>query len=231
MHAEVLAVAAIGVGIEVADEGAFDGGAGARGGGKVRPRSWLLREARTTSSRMRAGLGVADGGSGGVADGVDGGLGLFAEADDEEPLGLQAGGGMQQQRLVGAGFVFAAGQDGCRGGADGFVAGQQDRLGLGVGALGGLGVDGGDGEEFGFDLGEGREREFCTHTCIIISLRSEEESPIACWLLACGPSEPNGRNVCSVSETAGSRAFGPSLSLETLAVCGSATTEACRERI
>ena len=107
-------------------------------------------------------LGVAHGGSGRVANGMDGGLGFFAESDDEKSLGFQSGWGVQQYGFVGAGFVFATGEDGSGGGADGLVACEQDGHGLNVWSFGSLGIDGGDGEKFGFDLGEGeKESSVC----------------------------------------------------------------------
>ncbi len=87
------------------------------------------------------------------------GLGLLAQADQQQPLGGQAGRGVQQQRLVGAGLVFAAGEHGGRGGLHGRVGGQQHGLGLGVGAFGGLCVGGQHGQQFGFDSGKMRKRQ------------------------------------------------------------------------
>jgi hypothetical protein len=160
MNADVFAFTAVGVWIEVANEGALDDSARHY---MERAYGVVLRQGKRQISDG-AGLGVADCGSSGIADGVDGGLGFFAEADDEQSLGFQSGGGVEEYGFVCAGFVFAAGEDRSGGGADGFIAGQQDRLGFSVGALGGLGVDGGDGEEFGFDLGEGGEGEVSLHT-------------------------------------------------------------------
>ncbi len=128
MDADVFALAAIGVGIEVADEGAFNGGACAGIAGSVRPRSCGASGSANVEFANGARLGVAHGGSGGVANGVDGGFGLLAEADDEEPFGFQSGGGVEEDRLVGAGLEFAAGEHRSCGGADGFVVRQQDRL-------------------------------------------------------------------------------------------------------
>ncbi len=49
---------------------------------------------------MAAGLGEADGGAGALAELVDGDVGGFAEADDEQALGLQAGGRVEQEGLA-----------------------------------------------------------------------------------------------------------------------------------
>ena len=82
-----------------------------------------------------ARLGVADGGSGGLADCVDRGFGFFAEADDEESLGFQSGRGMQEHGFVGAGLVFAGGEDGSCGGADGSSPVSRTGWGLASGPL------------------------------------------------------------------------------------------------
>ncbi len=168
VDAEVFAFAAVGVGVEVADEGAFGGGAAGFSWGKT-----FGLGKREDELADGAGLGVSDGGSGGVADGMDGGLGFLAETDDEEAFGLESGGGVEEEGFIGAGFEFAGGEDGGGGGADGFITGEQDGLGLGLGALGGLSVDGGDGEEFGFDLGEVREGKVCAHTGSLFHLEGK----------------------------------------------------------
>ncbi len=83
----VLAVAAVGVGIEVADECALDCGAGTGWSGPVfglgQRKGQLADPAR---------FGEADGGSRRVAHAVHRGLGLFAQADDQQALGGQASG-------------------------------------------------------------------------------------------------------------------------------------------
>ncbi len=164
MNADVFALTAVGVGIEVADEGTLH--CGPRAGIRRERQVQVLRRFRQRKCQVANGarLGVAHGGASGVANGVDGGLGLLAEPNDQESLGLQPDGGVEEDGLVGAGLIFAAGEHSGCGGADGFVAGQENRLRFSVRALGGLGVDGGDGEKFGFDLGEGRERKVCAHT-------------------------------------------------------------------
>ena len=114
-----------------------------------------------------ARLGEPDSGSGCVADAVRGRLGFLAQADDQQPLRLQPGWGVQQQRLVGAGFEFAARQDGGGRFIHGGIAGEQFRRGLYVRALLGLGVHGHNGQQFSLNLGERRVRQFRAHSGII----------------------------------------------------------------
>ena len=84
----------------------------------------------STSSRIPRGLAVADGGSGSVAHAVDGGFGELAEADDQQPLGGEARRGMQEDSFIGAGFVFAGGEDGSGGGLNSRVGGESVGAGL-----------------------------------------------------------------------------------------------------
>ena len=155
LDALVFAVAAIGVGVEVADKGALDGGAHA---GRVRAKLWSRFGQGEGQLADAARLGEADGGSGGVADAVDGGLGLLAQADDQQPLGGQACGGVQQQGFVGAGLVFAAGQDGGRGGLDGWSAVSSTGSGLASGPLEVWVSAASDGQQFGFEIRGGEQR-------------------------------------------------------------------------
>ena len=91
---------------------------------------------------------------------MDGGFGLFAEADDEQAFGGKAGRCVQKEGFIRAGFVFAACEHGGCGGLDGGVGGEQRGLRLGVGPFGGLGVGGNDGQEFGLDGSERRAKKF-----------------------------------------------------------------------
>jgi len=134
---EVFAVAAVGVGIEIADDAAFDGGADAGAWRK----EFCYRKSKDQIADC-AGLGEADGCSGGVADAVRGCLGLLAEADDEETLGGETGGGVEQEGLIGSALEFPTGEGGGGRGLDRFVCGEEDRVGFGVGGFRSLGVDG-----------------------------------------------------------------------------------------
>ena len=58
-------------------------------------------------------------------------------------------GRVQQQGFVGPSLVFAACKNGGRGGRNGRIRCEQFGRGLGVRALFGLGIDGGNGEQFG----------------------------------------------------------------------------------
>ena len=124
LDAQVFAVAAVGVRVEVAEGGAFEDGAGAGAG-------WEIVGFREGEDELAdgAGLGEADGGSGGGAHGVDGGFGLLAQAYDEQAVGGQASGSVEQHGLVGGGLELSAGEDGGGGGLDRFVGGQQGRDG------------------------------------------------------------------------------------------------------
>ena len=117
LHALVFAVAAVGVGIEVADESALDGCAHAGpAGGRL---SELISGKAKANSRMPRGLAKRTAVPAASRTLVDGGFGQLAEADDEEPFGGQTGGGMQQDRLIGPGLVFACRKHGGSGGLNG----------------------------------------------------------------------------------------------------------------
>ena len=157
LNALVFAVAAIGVGVEVADESALRRPR-ARCGSGGRPFGVFGQGKDQFADAAR--LGEADGGSGGVADAVDRGFGLFAEANNEQAFGCQAGGGVQQQCFVGRQPCIRR----LRGRRlrrlwTASSLGEQGGLGFGVGAFGGLGIDGEDGEEFGFNRCERGERK------------------------------------------------------------------------
>ena len=165
LDALVFAIAAIGVGIEVADVSAFNGGPCAGRG-----RQTFGRWESEGQFANAAGLGEADGGSGSVADTVHRGLGLLAEADDEKAPGGETRGRMEQQRFVGTGLVFAAGEDGGRGCGNAGIGGEEHGRGLGIGPFCGLCIDGKNSQQLCRNLRKGSEREFGLHLgyCFIL---------------------------------------------------------------
>ncbi len=134
VDAEVFAVGAVEVDVEVGDEGAFGDGAAVRGGGRgqvracLRGRRWRLVQA--------AGAGEADGDAGGLADLVDGERVGFAQADEQKALGLGAGGGVEQEGFAERGFELAGGEPGGGGVGEGVGGGEEggvERASLAVG--------------------------------------------------------------------------------------------------
>ena len=81
--AQVLAVAAIGVRVEIADEGAFVAARAQATAGQ--PSDFGQSENQFADA---AGLGEADGGSGGIADAMHCRFSLLAQPDDEQSLWL-----------------------------------------------------------------------------------------------------------------------------------------------
>ncbi len=115
LNAQILAVAAVGVGVEVADKCALDSSACA---GKEREleAGYASRVGHCEGQFANgARLGEANGGPGRIAYGMDGDFGLLAEADDEEPFRCETRRGVEQQCVIRASLVFAAGEYG-RGG-------------------------------------------------------------------------------------------------------------------
>ena len=164
LNALVLAVAAVGIGIEVADECALDGGPGTGRAGHCVERAFgvVLWEGEDEFANA-ARLGETDGRSGGIAHTVNRGLAQLAEADDEEPLGGETRGGVQQEGFIRAGLVFAACKHGSGGCLNRRIGNEQRGLGFGVGTFGGLGVGGQDGQQLGLDAGEGGKGKFSPH--------------------------------------------------------------------
>jgi hypothetical protein len=70
---------------------------------------------------------------------------------------------MQQRRLVGACLKLAAGQNSGSGSLYGLIGGQNNGLGLSISSFVGLSVEGQNGQEFGFDLGGGSNRQLGPH--------------------------------------------------------------------
>ncbi len=159
--AQVFAVGAVEVDVEVGDDGAFGEGAGGERGGE----RGVLGEGEGEVAEG-AGFGETDGDAGSFADFVRSeGFG-FAEADDEETLGFEARGGVEEEGLAEGGFELAGGEPGSGGGEEGGVGGEE---GGGCGGVfdpsGGRcgGVDGEDGEERGGEVGGGEGLELDVH--------------------------------------------------------------------
>ena len=122
----ILAVALVVVGIEVADESAFDDGANA----VMRRELRCLRHATKAKLRMLLRFQRAHGGAGELAQ-IGGGKILgFASAKQEQAFGFQSGGMMQQRGLEGLAGHFAAGDNIFGGGRHGSVGGSTDGAGL-----------------------------------------------------------------------------------------------------
>ena len=162
LDALVFAVAAIGVGIEVADERALD----SRACGPSRcvdlTSGRVFRESEDHLANA-ARLGIANGGSGGVTHAVNCDFGEIAEADEKQALSGEACGSVQQDRLVRPRFEFARSKDGGGGCLHGRICGEQSGLRLGFRAFLCLGVGSKDGEKLGSDLGAGRKGKFSAH--------------------------------------------------------------------
>ena len=159
--AEVLAVGAVEVDVEVGDEGAFGEGAGGEWGGERRV--FGKGEGEVAEG---AGFGETDGDACAFADFVRvEGFG-FAEADDEEALGFEAGGGVEEEGLAEGGFELSGGEPGSGGGEEGGGGGEEsggcgDVLDPSGGRYGG--VDGEDGEERGGEVGGGEGLKLDVH--------------------------------------------------------------------
>jgi len=102
--AEVFAVGAVEVEVEVGEDGAFGDGA-ARGGGRERG---VFGEGEGDGAEV-AGPGEADGYSRGLAEFVGRELVGFAEAYEEESLSLEACGRGEEEGLAERGFEVAGG--------------------------------------------------------------------------------------------------------------------------
>ncbi len=96
---------------------------------------------------------------------------LLAEAHDEEPLGREPGGGVQQDGLICAGLVFAGREHAGGRGLNGRVSGEQRGLRLGVRAFGGLGVGGQYGQQFSLNSCNRGKRNFSPHEPILYAPR------------------------------------------------------------
>jgi len=154
LHALVLAIAAVGVGIEI----------GRRRHPRQRPSPPLQGQTLESFSGNAKGqltnaarLGEADGGSGGIADAVHGGLGLLPEPDDEEAFGGKTSWRVQQEGFVGAGLYSPLASTAAAAAATAGSAVRSAGRGLDAGTFFSLGVDGWNGEQFGCNFGEIRE--------------------------------------------------------------------------
>ena len=111
-----------------ASDGAFGDGAGGEVAGEgvhVLVGEGLVFGEGDGEVAEAAGLGEADGDAGAFADFVDGERLGFAEADDEQALGLDAGGGVEQEGFAEGGFELAGGEPGRGGVGDGVGGGEQ----------------------------------------------------------------------------------------------------------
>ncbi len=131
LDALVLAVAAVGVGVEVAHKRSLRGSAGHR----VERTFGIVLGQRKDKLPNPARLGQADGGSGGLAHRVDRGLCHLSEPDNQQPLGGETRRGVKEHRLVGASLIFPGLEHGCRCGLNRGIGGEQRGLGFGVRAF------------------------------------------------------------------------------------------------
>ncbi len=147
LDGEVFAVAAVGVPVGLGDLRAFDEGAAGELAGKVFEvfvgEGVVLGEGDGDFFES-ARLGGADGGSGAFADLVDGEGFVLAEADDEEALGFDAVGGVEQHGLAERGLELAGAEEAVGGVGERVGGSEQDGHGIGVLADGD--VDGEDAE-------------------------------------------------------------------------------------
>ena len=148
LDALIFTIAAVGVGVEIADEGTFDGWAC---GGRVGQPFGEVREGQHDLANP-ARLGETDRGSGSVSHLVNGDPGKLAKAHDEKPFGRKPRRGVQENRLIRAGFEFPGGKNAGCGCQNRRLGGQQGGPGLGVGAVGGLGVSSQGDEELSLDF-------------------------------------------------------------------------------
>jgi hypothetical protein len=88
---------------------------------------------------------------------VNGGFGLLAEADDEQTLGGEAGGAWSSRVSLAPALNSPLARTAAAADLTASSAVSRTGWGFGVGGFGGLGVDGEDGQEFGFDSGGGGE--------------------------------------------------------------------------
>ena len=164
VDAEVLAVAAVGVDVELGERGAFDDGAGGEVAGQgvhVLVVEGLVFGEGDGEVADGAGFGEADGDACAFADLVDGEGLRFAEADDEQAFGFDAVGRVEEKRFGDAGFELAGGYPGGGGVGDGVGGGEQ--RGVRFGVLTGGDVDGEDGEQRRLEGGRIQEMQFRVH--------------------------------------------------------------------
>ena len=157
LDALIFAIAAVGVGVEIADgrplDSSSDGGRTGHCVGRTcggQPFGEVLREGHHDLPNP-AWFGETHGGSGGVAHLVNCGLGEFAEAYDKEPFGCKPRGGVQENRLIRSGFEFTGGKNAGCSCLNRRIGGHQGRPGPGIGIVGGLEVCGQDDEQFSLD--------------------------------------------------------------------------------
>ena len=160
VDALVLAVAAVKIDVEVGDDSSFgDGTCGQLGG-----ESFMFREDEREIAEV-AWPGETDRDAGTFADLVGREGFSFAEADEEEPFGLEARRRVEQQRLAERRFELAGGEPGGGGGGDGGGAGEQGGGGGRVFRC--RGIDGEDGEERRDEVGGGEGLELDVHMFMV----------------------------------------------------------------
>jgi hypothetical protein len=143
LNALILALAAIGVGIEIAHQRTLR--PPSRHDCVGQPFGGALRQCeRQLPNPPR--LGKPHSRSRGLAHAVHRGLGQLAQPHNQQPLGRKSRRRVDQDGLIRARFVLAALEHPGRGCLDGGVRGQQRRLRFGIGAFGGLGVGGQNGQ-------------------------------------------------------------------------------------
>ena len=156
LDAAVFAVGAVRVGVVIAQNSAF--GERANGEFRIKPLGDGHSDGNLAQS---ARLGEADRDARTFAHFVDGQLGGFSQADDQQPFRFETRWRMQQERLRGFGLEFAAVENGLGGLGRGIVAGQEANFG--TSRFVGVGVDGENGEDLGCNVGGGGEKQFCVH--------------------------------------------------------------------
>ena len=172
--AEVFAVGAVEVDVEVGDDTAFGDGAG-RGG------CWkggVFGEGEGEGAEG-AGAGEADGYAGGLAEFVRGKLVRFAEAYEEEALGLEACGGGEEEGFAEGGFEVAGREPGGGGGLERGVGGEEGRGGGSVFRGGGVGGEG--YEERGGEVGGGLVEQVGGHRSMVTLEAGWAWSGVGAW--------------------------------------------------
>ena len=168
--AEVFAVGAVEIDVEVGDDGAFGDSTGGEGDGE----GWVLGEGEGEGAEG-AGAGETDGDAGGLADLVRGEIAGFAEAYEEQAGGLDADGGGEEKSLAEGGFELAGGEPGGGGGEEGRVGGEEG----GAGVFVGRGVGGKDDEERGGEVGGGLVEQVGGHLVMV----TPAEGRVTGWLM------------------------------------------------
>ncbi len=160
----VLAVALVGVVVDLGEFGAFDERAGHEGAGQgfemLVVEGVVLGEDDGELAEA-AWFERADGGAGAFADLLDGEALGFAEADDEQAFGLESVGGVQEEGLAEGGFELTGADDAGGGVADGVRCGHEGDEGRCV--FSSCDVHRKDGEQSSREPGSILKREASVH--------------------------------------------------------------------